>query len=101
MKLIRLKIFEPFRSLPNNFEVHFLQKKNENQMFQFMPYCLVGRNGSGKSNILEALASIFYHIECMNLTNLPTSFVYDKEENPSGFSSENAVIDVFELEYYF
>lgn len=101
MKLVRLKIFEPFRSLPANFEVRFLEKKNESQMFRFMPYCLVGRNGSGKSNILEALASIFYHIECMNLTNLPESFVYDEEENPDAFTSEKAVIDSFELEYYF
>lgn len=101
MKLIRLKIFEPFRSLPANFEVRFLEKKNESQMFQFMPYCLVGRNGSGKSNILEALSSIFYHLECMNLINLPESFVYDEEVNPDGFSSENATIDSFELEYYF
>lgn len=101
MKLIRLKIFEPFRSLPANFEVRFLEKKNESQIFRFMPYCLVGRNGSGKSNILEALASIFYHLECMNLTNLPESFVYDEEENPNGFTSEKAIIDSFELEYYF
>lgn len=101
MKLIRLKIVEPFRSLPANFEVRFLEKKNESQMFRFMPYCLVGRNGSGKSNILEALASIFYHIECTNLTNLPESFVYNEEENPNGFTSEKAVIDSFELEYYF
>lgn len=101
MKLIRLKIFEPFRSLPANFEVRFLEKKNESQIYRFMPYCLVGRNGSGKSNILEALASIFYHLECMNLTNLPESFVYDEEENPNAFTSEKATIDSFELEYYF
>lgn len=101
MKLIRLKISESFRSLPVNFEIRFLEKKNENQMFQFMPYCLVGRNGSGKSNILEALASIFYHLECMNLTNLPESFVYDEKENPTGFTSEKSSIDSFELEYYF
>jgi restriction system-associated AAA family ATPase len=101
MKVIRLKIFDSFRSLPANFEIRFLQKQNEDQLFQFRPYCLVGRNGSGKSNILEALASIFYHLECMSLTNLPTSFVYDEEDNPTGFSSENATIDAYELEYYF
>ena len=101
MKLIRLKIFQSFRSLPANFEVHFLQRKKEEEMFQFNPYCLVGRNGSGKSNILEALASIFYHMECSNLKNLPASFVYDEEENPDGFSSEHAAIDGFELEYFY
>lgn len=100
MKLIRLKIFESFRSLPTNFEVHFLQKIDENKVFEFNPYCLVGRNGSGKSNILEALAAIFYHLECMELKTLPASFVFDAEENPYGFSSDKAVIDAFELEYF-
>jgi len=99
MKLIRLKIFERFRSLPLNFEIHFLQKRNQSQMFQFMPYCLVGRNGSGKSNILEALASIFYHLECMQLKNLPNDFVFDEEENPNGYRSDIGNIDAFELEY--
>ncbi len=100
MKLIRLKIFEAFRSLPENFEIRFLSTKQENRIHEFMPYCLVGRNGSGKSNILEVLAAIFYHLECMNI-KLPTSFIYDKEDNPHGFSSENAIIDAYELEYYF
>jgi restriction system-associated AAA family ATPase len=99
MKLIRLKIFESFRSLPANFEVHFRQKAEEKEMFHFNPYCLVGRNGSGKSNILEALAAIFYHLECMQLKTLPESFVYDVEENPNGFRSDKAVIDAFEIEY--
>jgi restriction system-associated AAA family ATPase len=101
MKLIKLKIFEPFRGLPANFEVRFLKKKNEQRLFEFMPYCFVGRNGSGKSNILEVLSSIFYHLECMNLKNLPPSFTYDEEENPNGYTSASAEIDAFELAYYF
>lgn len=99
MKLIRLKISEPFRSLPANFEINFLQKINEKSLIEFNPYCLVGRNGSGKSNILEALAAIFYHLECMQLKTLPQSFVYDEEENPEGFRSDFGIIDQFELEY--
>lgn len=99
MKLIRLKIFESFRSLPANFEINFLQKRNEKELFEFNPYCLVGRNGSGKSNILETLAAIFYHLECMQLKTLPSSFVYDAEENPEGFRSDLGIIDQFELEY--
>lgn len=99
MKLIRLKIFESFRSLPANFEVNFLQKISGKELIEFNPYCLVGRNGSGKSNILEALAAIFYHLECMQLKTLPQSFVYDEEENPEGFRSDFGTIDQFELEY--
>ncbi|MGY0039658.1 AAA family ATPase [Pedobacter sp. NJ-S-72] len=100
MKLIRLKILAPFRSLNAGFEVNFIEHLQEGK-FKFAPYCLIGRNGSGKSNILEALAAIFYHLECTNLKNLPTSFVYEKDDNPNGFSSDKATIDEFELEYYF
>ena len=28
---------------------------------------LIGLNGTGKSNVLEALANIFYHLECCTL----------------------------------
>ena len=38
------------------------------------PYCIVGRNGSGKSNILELLASIFYNIELSLLVYKPPVF---------------------------
>ncbi|RPE13453.1 restriction system-associated AAA family ATPase [Chitinophaga lutea] len=102
MKLLRIKLLEQFRSLPDNFEIKFISNGyNANALYQFMPYCLIGRNGSGKSNLLEAIAAIFYHIECMNLNTLPSSFVYDEEENPGGFTSDKASIDAFEIEYLF
>jgi len=59
MKLVRFKLDTAFRSLPEGFEVHFLREQEWGRCFDFAPFCLAGRNGSGKSNILEALAAIF------------------------------------------
>lgn len=63
MKLIRLNIAAEggFRSLPQGFEIKF--HTAEEGMDQFRPFCFAGLNGSGKSNVLEALAAIFYHLE--------------------------------------
>lgn len=63
MKLLRLKIEvqQGFRSLPQDFEIKF--HTAEEGMDQFRPFCFAGLNGSGKSNVLEALAAIFYHLE--------------------------------------
>ena len=63
MKLLRLKINEKFRSLQPGFEVCFLREWNYEKADEFNPYVLAGRNGSGKSNILEVLAAIFYHLD--------------------------------------
>lgn len=60
MKLIRLKIGSRFRSLPQDFEVIFA---DPNQAMENEPICLVGVNGSGKSNVLEALAEIFEYLD--------------------------------------
>ena len=69
MKLLRLKITDPagFRSLPGGFEHYFrtdwsLQDEQE-QPDSFAPFVCAGRNGSGKSNLLEVLAAIFYQLE--------------------------------------
>ncbi len=99
MKLLRLKLNVPFRSLDTGFEMHFLRERDYENRFQFHPYCFAGPNGSGKSNVLEALAAIFYHIECMSLRYQPDSFRYDPEENPEGFRAERSTPDAFELEY--
>ena len=102
MKLLRLKLNTHFRSLQSGFEVSFLRDFDRNDMGAFMPYCLVGRNGSGKSNILEALAAIFYHIECIYLDYKPEGFEGEGEFNrvhTSGFFPEQCSPDAFELEY--
>jgi len=101
VKLLRLKLNTPFRSLQPGFEVYFLREWDYDKASEFNPYCLVGRNGSGKSNILEALAAIFYHIECIYLEYSPDGFEYDEDEHQTGFRSEQSFPDAFELEYFF
>lgn len=61
MKLLKLHIQDEFRSLHEGFSIDF--HKNLTAMDTFQPFCFAGLNGSGKSNVLEALASIFYHLE--------------------------------------
>jgi restriction system-associated AAA family ATPase len=101
VKLLRLKLNDKFRSLQPGFEVHFLREWDYAKASEFNPYCLVGRNGSGKSNILEMLAAIFYHVECIYLSYRPDGFEYDEEENADGFQSEISFPNAFELEYFF
>lgn len=100
MKLLRLKITDPkgFRSLQRGFE-HYFREYDLQEEQDFAPFVCAGRNGSGKSNLLEVLAAIFYHMECMYLLNRPNSFDYEEQENPNGFQSEKAMPDGFELEY--
>jgi restriction system-associated AAA family ATPase len=104
MKLLRLKITDKkFRSLQSGFEHVFrsewdLQEEQETK-HDFAPFICAGPNGSGKSNLLEVLAAIFYHMECINLENLPDSFRYDEETNSKGFRGEKATPDGFEIEY--
>ena len=103
MKLHRLKINSDFRSLQAGFEVYFLRDIDKPKMWDFAPYCFVGRNGSGKSNVLEALAAIFYHIECIYLDFKPNGFEKDRSyhrRNEGGFSAEHCNPDAFELEYF-
>lgn len=101
MKLLRLKITDPkgFRSLQAGFEHRFRSEWDLQEEQGFAPFVCAGPNGSGKSNLLEALAAIFYHLECIYLENLPDSFRFEEEANPSGFRSETATPDGFEIEY--
>lgn len=96
MKLLRLKINSEagFRSLKKGFEVCFHQESDFEGMTSFSPFCLVGLNGCGKSNVLEALSQIFYHIELCVGSHLPQTI-----KNGESFDSEKCVIDAFELEY--
>lgn len=101
MKLLRFKVNTPegFRSLQSGFEIYFLRDFDYQLAHDFNPNILAGRNGSGKSNILEALANIFYHLDCMFNDYLPEGFLIS-EDDKSGFDNTVCVVDAFELEYF-
>lgn len=96
MKLLKLKIEneEGFRSLQKGFEINFHTLGDTEAMEQFRPFCFVGLNGSGKSNVLEALANIFYHLEVCVARYLPDSI-----KDPNNFKRNECTPDAFTLEY--
>ncbi len=96
MKLLRLKIEneEGFRSLQKGFEINFHTLADTEAMGQFRPFCFAGLNGSGKSNVLEALATIFYHLEVCVARYLPESI-----KDPNNFKRNECTPDAFTLEY--
>jgi restriction system-associated AAA family ATPase len=101
MKLLRLKINDEkgFRSLNKDFEIKFQNGFNHSEPNDFYPYVLAGQNGSGKSNVLEALAEIFYHLDCIYVRYKPDNFD-QSDENPEGFNPSVSRINEYELEYY-
>lgn len=101
MKLIRLKINDEkgFRSLRKDFEINFQSDFDDYETNEFYPHILAGQNGSGKSNVLEVLAEIFYHLECIYTSYKPDYF-NQSYDNPKGFNSAISRIDEYELEYY-
>lgn len=60
MKLLGLKLLSPFRGLSEGFEIRFSEREHS---LGLEPYCFVGLNGSGKSNVIEVLAEVFYYLE--------------------------------------
>jgi restriction system-associated AAA family ATPase len=96
MKLLKLKIEneDGFRSLQKGFEINFHTLGDTEAMGQFRPFCFAGLNGSGKSNVLEALANIFYHLEVCVAKYLPESI-----KDPKNFKRTECTPDAFTLEY--
>jgi restriction system-associated AAA family ATPase len=98
MKLLRLKITDPegFRGLPLGFEHHFRTewtlKEEEAAPLGFAPFVCAGRNGSGKSNLLQALAAIFFQLE---LQRVRRGFLPEALEGDETGSAPLA----YELEY--
>lgn len=94
MKLLRLKLTDPkgFRSLQSGFEYHFRCEWDLQEEQGFAPFVCAGRNGSGKSNLLEALAAIFFQLEILRVRR---SFLPEELQEYSEKISPNA----FELDY--
>lgn len=94
MKLISLQIDSKFRNLDKGFEIHFHQQDKFEEMVDFNPFCFVGLNGCGKSNILEALAQIFYHVELCIGKHLPVAL-----KSGAIFNPRKCAVDAFTLKY--
>jgi type I restriction enzyme S subunit len=62
--LRRFQISSGYRSLPNT-ECEFHMENDAPEEAE--PICLVGLNGSGKSNLIEAVADVFCYLELINL----------------------------------
>lgn len=98
MKLLRLKITDPagFRSLPFGFEYYFRTKWNlqdeKARPDDFAPFVCAGRNGSGKSNLLELLSAIFFQLE---ISRVRRSFLPEVLQNADLNMSPSA----YELDY--
>ena len=98
MKLLKLEIGDlskekKFRSLHSGFKVEFhsLDDKGKLTMASFSPFCFAGLNGSGKSNVMEAIAAIFFHLECCVAKFKPKTFEKHfriDECNPDAFTLE-------------
>ncbi|MDR7131657.1 restriction system-associated AAA family ATPase [Algoriphagus sp. 4150] len=98
MKLLKLHINSEYGSIKEGFKLQFRtpyedQIPEQIDWSDFHPFCFAGLNGSGKSNVLEALASIFYHIESCANVNQPENF-------QNNFKPERCKPNAFELEYY-
>jgi len=98
MKLLRLKVDEPFRSLQAGFECYFRTPWEVQEEQGIAPFVCAGRNGSGKSNLLEVIAVIFFNVETRYLDYLPEG-ENSKGESTMLLTSDNAHPDAYELEY--
>jgi ABC-type cobalamin/Fe3+-siderophores transport system ATPase subunit len=83
MKLRRIKIIGTYKSIVGTEESPFEYKFKENKS-SYSPFCLVGLNGSGKSNFIELISDIFGYA--------------DRFFNPQYICSEDLTYN-FELEY--
>lgn len=96
MKIQSIELYNRYRGL-EPFKHPFPKHKLLKNIID--PICLVGLNGSGKSNFLELLADIFYDIEIYFL-HLAENKLY-KEDSPKYFAYANRDKDpiYFEIRY--
>jgi len=99
MKLLNLEIDANYGSIKKGFKLQFrtpysLVNESVNDWREFHPFCFAGLNGSGKSNVLEVLANIFYHLECCANVNQPGTFI-------DAFDPKILKPAAFKLQYYY
>jgi restriction system-associated AAA family ATPase len=113
MRLKRIELYDDFRSLKKGFTLDFIQNSDSYSQEQAIePFCIVGKNGSGKSNVLELLSAIFYQVEVTCLDFLPKELVtkidtvdeeeieYEEEVELAVFQSNKTKPNAYKLEYY-
>ncbi len=87
MILRKIELLTEFRGLPAGYSINFNGSPDtgttEDNLLS--PICLVGLNGSGKSNILEALGEIFFYLETFCKEKKRSKHVLAKYETPFGF----------------
>ena len=67
MKLISFRVISAYRNL-KNIELKFNARTNT--------YAVIGNNGSGKSNVLEALSSVFKSLYTRDFEGFEFEFVF-------------------------
>lgn len=86
MTLKELKLTSRFRSLPAGFRIEFNRPALSPDSRKVQPLCLVGSNGSGKSNLLQVLANIFYYLETFAISGSRNALIAPTEsESQLGF----------------
>lgn len=83
MRINHFKILSEFRGLKPNYKIRFNTHSNGDRI---EPICFVGLNGSGKSNVLEAISESFFYLEAFSeerskyrLRKYKTNFGFDLE----------------------
>jgi restriction system-associated AAA family ATPase len=61
MKIVRVRIFEAAScgGLLDGMDIDVLRRRGERDNADFLPLCLLGRNGTGKSQFLQIISEIF------------------------------------------
>lgn len=96
MKLQHLQLFNKYRSLEPfsySFPKHTLLKHHID------PICLVGLNGSGKSNFLELIADIFYDLEIYFLHEVDNNLYGVDSPKYFAYSNRNKEPIYFDIRY--
>lgn len=83
MRIKRIKALTSFRGLHAEYELEFNQRGFSSEGID--PICFVGLNGSGKSNVLEVLAEVFYYLEMYHKADRNDSKKFDSFKTPFGF----------------